>query len=317
VCRVDVTDADYDKRFLTLALQGYLDLIWGATSATTVKHLSSKSIAEIPLPRPPLLEQRRIVAILEEHLTSLDAAESSLRSAMVKCDAAHLAALRLTRRNTAGADCAPLGSLADTSLGKMLDSKKQTGTLTPYLRNINVRWGSFDLTDVQETLLTPADTVRLELLPGDLLLCEGGEPGRCAIWRESGSRVAFQKALHRVRVRESDQLDVDFLALMIEEGIRTQRWADLFTGTTIKHLPQEKLRLLDIPVPPMGAQKTLVDDFRRLDEALKRSRTGIALGLSRSTALRSALLAAAFSGRLTGRASDSDVIETIADQEAS
>jgi len=79
VCRLDVNEELYDSRFLVLVLQGYLDAIWKHTSSVTVKHLSSRSVAAIPLPRPDVHEQRRIVEILEDHFSRVDAGASSLR----------------------------------------------------------------------------------------------------------------------------------------------------------------------------------------------------------------------------------------------
>ncbi|MBM7331590.1 restriction endonuclease subunit S, partial [Agrobacterium sp. S2] len=94
VCRIDVDSERYDRRFLEYALQGYLDAIWKATSSTTVKHLSSRSIADIPLPNPPREEQRRIVDILEDHLSRLNAANDYLDAAERRLDRLALARWR-------------------------------------------------------------------------------------------------------------------------------------------------------------------------------------------------------------------------------
>jgi type I restriction enzyme S subunit len=81
VCKVTTNELFYDLKFLNYVLPGYLSEINQATSAITVKHLSSNTISEIPLPLPPLQEQRRIVARLEELLTQLDAGCNELRKA--------------------------------------------------------------------------------------------------------------------------------------------------------------------------------------------------------------------------------------------
>jgi type I restriction enzyme S subunit len=91
-----------------------------------------------------------------------------------------------------------LGSVADCRLGKMLDAEKNQGELRPYLRNTNVQWGTIDLSDVKEMRIIDDERDRYAVLPGDLLVCEGGEPGRCAVWRDDRG-VYIQKALHRVR----------------------------------------------------------------------------------------------------------------------
>lgn len=84
VCRLSVKSDELDERYLFYILQGYLDAIWKETSATTVKHLSSKSIQEIPIPLPSMEEQSKIVEILEDYLSRLDAALVAIVEVMDK-----------------------------------------------------------------------------------------------------------------------------------------------------------------------------------------------------------------------------------------
>ncbi|GAB1820037.1 restriction endonuclease subunit S [Herbidospora sp. RD11066] len=82
VCKISIRDPDfYNDRFLVYLLQGYLDAIWAETSSVTVKHLSSRSVGDIPLPLPPIAEQHRIVQVLEDHLSRLNAGVASVDSA--------------------------------------------------------------------------------------------------------------------------------------------------------------------------------------------------------------------------------------------
>ena len=81
VCRIIPRTALYETAFLHLVLQPYLNAINEETSSVTVKHLSSRTVSEIPLPLPPLNEQKRIVAKIEELFSELDAGEESLRRA--------------------------------------------------------------------------------------------------------------------------------------------------------------------------------------------------------------------------------------------
>jgi type I restriction enzyme, S subunit len=278
--------------------------------------IGKSRVSDLIIPVPSLDEQRRIVAMLEEHLTSIVDAETSIATARRRATAAWLSMLVKMRSRIEGhADLLSLGSLASTALGKMLDAARQTGAPTPYLRNINVRWGSFDLHDVQTTPLTHADRARLELRDGDLMVCEGGEPGRCAVWSGSGSGMAFQKALHRVRVDRRIVLP-GYLALILEEGVKVGRWDHLFTGTTIKHLPQQQLRKLEIPVPSMTDQSRLLCELSELKGQLDRVTDQVGVAQDRAIGLRRAVLAAAFAGRLTGRSSDEQIIDEFAEETA-
>ena len=74
-----------------------------------------------------------------------------------------------------------LSEIAHSCLGKMLDKAKNQGTLQPYLRNVNVRWGTFELEDLLQMPFVEEEDERFSVVQGDLVVCEGGEPGRCAI----------------------------------------------------------------------------------------------------------------------------------------
>ena len=145
-----------------------------------------------------------------------------------------------------------LETVADFCLGKMLDQKKNRGEHLPYLANVNVRWGEFDLADLREMRFEQHELDRYGLKYGDIVMCEGGEPGRCAIWKEQHSSMMIQKALHRIRPH--DCLRPEFLYYFFLHKGRTGHLASLFTGSTIKHLPREKLALVEVPVPPRSTQ---------------------------------------------------------------
>lgn len=166
-----------------------------------------------------------------------------------------------------------LGEVAETSLGKMLDRGKvgRDSRKVPYLRNANVQWGRFDLSSVSTMEIPNAEIGYFELRSGDLLVCEGGEVGRCAVWSGGISYTAFQKALHRVR--PSGGIDPVFLRWALEFLAQSNVLARVVTGSTIKHLPQLRLRQVPIPLPPLAEQHRIVD---AVDAALE----GVQVGAS-------------------------------------
>lgn len=163
-----------------------------------------------------------------------------------------------------------IGEIAETKLGKMLDAAKNKGQPIPYLRNVNVRWGSFDLSDLLEMKVTEAEFGELAVRDGDLFLCEGGEPGRCAVWRGGRRNLVFQKAIHRVRPAEG--VEPDFLARYIACVAASDGLSHLFTGTTIKHLPQVALQRIRLPLPPAAEQRRIVAKLDALAARLARAR---------------------------------------------
>ncbi len=96
-------------------------------------------------------------------------------------------------------DVSVVGYEFDVQLGKMLDTAKNIGAPKPYLGNRNVQWGKIDITDLPTMRMTRSDMERFRLKRGDLLVCEGGDVGRAAIWSASIEECYYQKALHRLR----------------------------------------------------------------------------------------------------------------------
>lgn len=201
---------------------------------------------------------------------------------------------------------AELADIADCRLGKMLDQQKNLGDLRPYLRNTNVQWGRIDLDDIKKMRIEDDERDRFAVLPGDLLVCEGGEPGRSAVWRED-REIYCQKALHRVRPRHG--VSAEYIGWWLRHATTSGGLEDLFTGSTIKHLPGRQLARIPIPVPPAEEQQRIAE---RLDEVeCRRAFVAARLNAAWTTLgrLRDAILAAACSGRLTDdwRAQNPDV----------
>ena len=155
-----------------------------------------------------------------------------------------------------------LGDYVDACLGKMLDAQKNRGKLQPYLGNSNVRWGAFDLEDLAVMRFEEHEDERYGIRDGDLIVCEGGEPGRCAIWR-GDTPMKIQKALHRVRTKNG--LDNHFLYYWFLQAGRTGELEPFFTGTTIKHLTGRALAELRIPLLPIESQREVAKVLRSLD----------------------------------------------------
>ena len=99
-------------------------------------------------------------------------------------------------------------SLFAVQQGKQVSKANRIGgNQRPFLRTKNVFWGKLDLLDLDEMHFTEADEARLALQPGDLLVCEGGDIGRTAIWSGALSRCYYQNHLHRARLRDQSAAD--------------------------------------------------------------------------------------------------------------
>lgn len=168
-----------------------------------------------------------------------------------------------------------LGEVTDSCLGKMLDQEKNRGEYQPYLANVDVRWGSFNLDDLSEMRFEKDEQEHYGLKYGDLVVCEGGEPGRCAIWKNQIPNMKIQKALHRVRVH--DCLDYRYLYYWFLLAGKTGGLEQYFTGATIKHMPGQKLKSVVIDKPPIGIQRSIADVLSSYDDLIENNQKQIKL----------------------------------------
>ena len=168
-----------------------------------------------------------------------------------------------------------LGDVTDSCLGKMLDKRKNKGTYKPYLANVNVRWGAFDLDNLQEMKFEDDEDERYGIKYGDLIICEGGEPGRCAIWKEQLPNMKIQKALHRLRVNE--EMDYRYVYYWFLLAGKQGALKQYYTGATIMHMPGQKLKEVVIDKPPLDVQRKIGDYLEAFDDLIENNQKQIKL----------------------------------------
>ena len=166
-----------------------------------------------------------------------------------------------------------VGAVAEARLGKMLDKAKNRGTPRRYLRNINVRWSDFNLSDVLEMPFEDSELAEFALRIGDVLICEGGEPGRAAVWDGRESDIYFQKAIHRVRF--ANVVSSDYFVMALRASADDGRLTAYFTGTGIKHFTGKGLDSYVFPLPSIAEQHRIVakvDELMALCDRLEAAR---------------------------------------------
>lgn len=173
-------------------------------------------------------------------------------------------------------EVAPLWTRYQVQLGKMVDEKRATNTeLAPYLSNVDVRWDRVDVEGLSEMDFSPGERKRLELQPGDLLVCEGGEVGRTAMWRGELSGCYFQKAVHRVRRTRPSEV-ARFLFYVMRAAAGQGVFVAEGNPNTIDHLTAEKLRRHRFPFPPPNEQANIAAfldlEVDRVDSLVRKRR---------------------------------------------
>ena len=228
-----------------------------------VSNLNSNLVRGVKVAIPPLPEQEKIVTELDclseviakkkQQLEELDKLAQSIFYDMFGDPVT----------NERGWPVKKLGEFSNSELGKMLDMKKNKGEIHPYLCSINVQWGRFDLSPLKQMGFEDDERERYSVRKGDLLICEGGDTGRCAIWNEEYT-IYYQNALHRVRFNEDVMLPIFCLYVMktYKENGEIDKYSK---GQTIKHLVKKTLLSIPMIIPPIDTQ----NEFARKIEAIE------------------------------------------------
>jgi len=148
-----------------------------------------------------------------------------------------------------------LGDVCESRLGKTLNNATDRGEMKPYLCSINVYWEGINLNSVKYAKFSPEEIKKYRLHRNDLLVCEGGDCGRTAIWN-SAEEMYFQNALHRISF--FGKISPFFFKNVMELYKANGNIENHSKGMGIKHLVQKELLSLTFPLPPFDEQKEIV-----------------------------------------------------------
>lgn len=281
----------------------------------SMRNISQAALRAIQIPEPPLDEQRRIVDLLEDHLSRLDAAEDYATAARRRLHALVSAILcdlipdeRCYPTNWERKSVADVGTV---ELGRQRHPDWHVGpNMKPYLRVANVFEDRIDTSDLME-MHWPGETFeRFQLRPGDVLLNEGQTPdllGRPALYRGDPPEVAFTNSL--LRFKTGADVLPEFALLVFRRHMRAGRFKrESRITTNIAHLSANRFKRIEFPVPPLGEQLAIVERAQERLHAVGRLRTQLEAANARRVSLIRAVLAAAFSGRLTNSSAAQELV---------
>jgi len=271
-----------------------------AQGSTNYAAIRPAHVLDYIIPLPPLAEQRRIVARIDALAAKIDETRGLRKQAGDEAEAVRTSGINEVF-STLGKTVRPmpLEALSDCRLGKMLSQNLTEGSDgTPYLRNANVQWDYLDLSSIYRMKIGLNELQTYLLHPGDILVCEGGDIGKSAIFNGEIEGCIFQKALHRVRVFKEKAIP-RFILYHIFWGAAQGHFSEIKTQTTIAHLTGVKLKKYGILCPPIPEQRRIVtrlDALQAQVDVLKQAQAASAAELD---ALLPSVLDRAFKGEAT------------------
>ena len=271
-------------------------------TGTTRLKLTQRAMRSIPVTLPPVTEQERIVTVIEEHFSRLDATDTALTAAQRRLDAL---------RRSAAAELfdrpdwswTTLGEIAELKGGVTKDSKREADpgyVEYPYLRVANVQRGFFDLAAVTTIRADRHKAEKLVLQHGDILFNEGGDRdklGRGWVWEGQIENCIHQNHVFRARLTNGG-FDPYFISM--HANTWGQRWFETHgkQTTNLASINLATLRTFPVPVPSLDEQRAVVAELQSIMSRGDRLRTDINQAVLHSKTLRRSILSTAFSGQL-------------------
>ena len=198
-------------------------------------------------------------------------------------------------------DVAPIYARYEVALGKMLDAKRISGSFPgKYLRNVDVQWDSVNTKELPTMDFSPQERERYGLQPGDVLVCEGGEVGRTAMWQGSAEECFYQKAIHRVRPKSKRDIPRFFFYLMCVLSAKGVFVAE-GNPNTINHLTATQFRHCRVIFPLEHQQRAIAAYLDRETTKIDALVAKVREAIDRLRELRTALIAAAVTGKIDVR----------------
>lgn len=312
-------DPKFLFRFATS--RGLLDQVLPRQKGVSYPAVLEREVRDSSVPVPPLAEQRRIVAILDEHISDLDAGLTYLDSAAARVG--HLRRAELDRIFGAGTGpVLPLGDLiAWISAGKSFGAAERPAAPGEWgiIKVSAMTWGEFR---PDENKSVSADRVdpRFEIRDGDLLVSRANTSDYvgASVLVPAGVRPKLLLSDKSLRVTPQPDVKPEWLWRALQAPSARRQISALATGTkeSMRNISQESLKRVVLPVADRSEQDKNTAEFAHVEAAIGRQLTLLASLRARANGLRRSVLAAAFSGRLTGHGSDTDVIAELAEEES-
>ena len=169
----------------------------------------------------------------------------------------------LTGADTSTWEETTMGDVFTHNTGKALKKDNTEGVLRPYITTSNLYWGRFDMDVVKQMYFKESELEKFTIRKGDLLICEGGDIGRSAIW-DFDYEICFQNHVHRLRPRREASVRFYYYIMLY------YKWTNRIKGRGIglEGFSSGVLDKLEVPYPPLAEQQRIVAKIEELFEQI-------------------------------------------------
>jgi len=324
--RIRVNESEMIPRFVALLINDahYVrEQINALGKGAIMSGLNSSIIKTLRLVIPPLCEQNTILSFIDRQTSKIDALITKKERLIELLQEKRVALI--SHAVTKGLD--PTVPVKDSGvewlreipthwgitklkrhftvqLGKMLSPTASTpdDTLEPYLRAANIQWDGVDVSDIKEMWFSPSEKEKYSLKYGDLLVSEGGDAGRSALWKSELPACYIQNAINRVRSKNSKNgYSTKFLYYWLFV-LKQSGYIDIICSkATISHLTAEKLKEIPIIALPVNEQDLIVIFLEEKTAKLNKICQKIKNAINKLKEYRTALISAAVTGKIDVR----------------
>ncbi len=270
------------------------------TDAVNQSNINAQKLSNLLVPVPPINEQKRIVSEIGRWMALIDEIETNkqfmqefikqakskildfaIHGKLVPQDPNDEPAIELLKRINPNATICDtshygnlpkgwcmvrLGDIYNHTTGKALKKSNTDGVLRKYITTSNLYWNSFDLTVVRSMYFTNEELEKCTAHKGDLLLCNGGDVGRAAIWNYDED-ICIQNHISRLRPKYENTIDNLFyyyiLMYLKQKGLLNGK------GVAITSLSAADLLSIQVPLPPTNEQVKIVRKIQEIETVLQ------------------------------------------------
>jgi len=241
-------------------------LLVNASNTSTITNISQPNLKKIEVVVPPLAQQKRIANILDHADTLRKTQKQKIQQFDQLLKSTFFEMFGDPLRNLKKWKPIKAEKLYNIQLGKMLSAKNYTGThLRPYLRNVNVKWHHLNLSDIKMMDFNEKDFQKYALKSGDILVCEGGEVGRTAIYNGEIENCCYQNALHRLRPKQQGVINSYYFMFYMWFSAECGLIERLTSTVTIAHFTAKKFKQFEILVPPLALQEKFAEIVSKIE----------------------------------------------------